>query len=129
MDDFGTGYSSLGSLLSFPFSKIKIDRSFIVGLSEKVESRAVARAVVDLARTLKMQVVAEGVETNAQLEQLRRLGCEEMQGYLFSPPRPAAEIGDLLVLSGRIAMQSRNIEPQALSLESTPGNSKSARAR
>ena len=96
MDDFGTGYSSLGYLLSFPFSKIKIDRSFISDLADKMESRAVVRAVVDLARSLKMQVVAEGVETNAQLEQLRRLGCGEMQGYLFSPARPAAEIDRLL---------------------------------
>jgi diguanylate cyclase (GGDEF)-like protein len=96
MDDFGTGYSSLGYLLSFPFSKIKIDRSFIAGLGEAKESRAIVRAVVDLARNLKMQVVAEGVETNSQLEQLRRLGCAEIQGYLFSAPRPAGEIGKLL---------------------------------
>jgi len=96
MDDFGTGYSSLGYLLSFPFSKIKIDRSFIAGLAENKESRAIVRAVIELARSLKMQVVAEGVETNAQLEQLRKMGCSEMQGYLFSAPRPAAEIDRLL---------------------------------
>jgi EAL domain-containing protein (putative c-di-GMP-specific phosphodiesterase class I) len=91
MDDFGTGYSSLGYLLSFPFSKIKIDRLFIADLTEKRESRAIVRAVVDLARSLKIRVVAEGVETERQLEQLRRLGCTEIQGYLFSAPRPAAE--------------------------------------
>ena len=118
MDDFGTGYSSLGYLLSFPFSKIKIDRSFIAGLADKIESRAIVRAVVDLAQSLKMHVVAEGVETSAQLEQLRRLGCEEMQGYLFSAPRPAAEIEELLAPGQRGAMQSRIIAPQAPSLGS-----------
>jgi len=92
MDDFGTGYSSLGYLLSFPFSKIKIDRSFITGLSDKKESRAIVRAVANLARDLKMIVTAEGVETDQQLEQVRILGCTEMQGYLFSRPLPAAEI-------------------------------------
>ena len=92
MDDFGTGYSSLGYLLSFPFSKIKIDRSFITGLTKQNESRAIVRAVSDLARNLGMIVTAEGVETNEQLEQIRILGCTEMQGYLFSRPVPAAEI-------------------------------------
>jgi EAL domain-containing protein (putative c-di-GMP-specific phosphodiesterase class I) len=92
MDDFGTGYSSLGYLLSFPFSKIKIDRSFITGLSDKKESRAIVRAVANLARDLKMIVTAEGVETDQQLEQVRILGCTEMQGYLFSRPLPAEEI-------------------------------------
>ena len=92
MDDFGTGYSSLGYLLIFPFSKIKIDRSFITGLSDKKESRAIVRAVANLARDLNMIVTAEGVETDQQLEQVRILGCTEMQGYLFSRPLPASEI-------------------------------------
>ena len=97
MDDFGTGYSSLGYLMSFPFSKIKIDRSFIAGLPDKDESRAIVRAVADLARNLKMQVIAEGVETTVQREQVKMLGCTEMQGYLFSPPRTAAEIRRLFL--------------------------------
>jgi diguanylate cyclase (GGDEF)-like protein len=92
MDDFGTGYSSLGYLLSFPFSKIKIDRSFITGLSDKKESRAIVRAVAGLARNLSMDVTAEGVETDPQLEQVRILGCTEMQGYLFSHPLSAAQM-------------------------------------
>jgi diguanylate cyclase (GGDEF)-like protein len=92
MDDFGTGYSSLGYLLSFPFSKIKIDRRFISGLSDKKESRAIVRAVANLARDLNMIVTAEGVETDQQLEQVKILGCTEMQGYLFSRPLPAAEM-------------------------------------
>ncbi len=92
MDDFGTGYSSLGYLLSFPFSKIKIDRSFITDIADKKESRAVVRTIGDLARRLNMGVVAEGVETQQQLDRLGKLGCTEIQGYLISPPRPAAEI-------------------------------------
>ena len=71
MDDFGTGYSSLGYLMSFPFNKIKIDRSFIAGLPDQDESRAIVRAIADLARNLKMQVIAEGVETTAQREQVK----------------------------------------------------------
>ena len=96
MDDFGTGYSSLGYLLSFPFHRIKIDRSFILGLADKGEARAIVRATVDLARSLSMRVTAEGVETAQQLQQVRVLGCTEIQGYLLHAPRPAAEILQLL---------------------------------
>jgi predicted signal transduction protein with EAL and GGDEF domain/DNA-binding CsgD family transcriptional regulator len=92
MDDFGTGYSSLSYLLSFPFHTIKIDRCFIAALSDKHESHAIVRAITDLARSLKLRVTAEGVETEQQLQQVRLLGCTEMQGYLLSPARPAAEI-------------------------------------
>src|ERR1035437_146070 len=92
MDDFGTGHSSLSYLLSFPFHKIKIDRCFIAALSDKHESHAIVRAITDLARSLKLRVTAEGVETEQQLQQVRLLGCTEMEGYLFSPARPAAEI-------------------------------------
>jgi diguanylate cyclase (GGDEF)-like protein len=104
MDDFGTGYSSLGYLLSFPFSKIKIDRSFITGLPDKNESGAIVRAIADLARNLSMRVIAEGVETAQQLEQVRMLGCTDMQGYLFSPPRPAAEIHQLFLPNAQDAV-------------------------
>jgi diguanylate cyclase (GGDEF)-like protein len=92
MDDFGTGYSSLSYLLSFPFHKIKIDKCFIAALSDKSESHAIVRAITDLARSLKLKVTAEGVETEQQLQQVRLLGCTEMQGYLLSAPRRAAEI-------------------------------------
>ena len=96
MDDFGTGYSSLGYLLSFPFHRIKIDRSFILSLADKGEARAIVRATVDLARSLSMRVTAEGVETAQQLQQVRILGCTEIQGYLLNAPRPAADILQLL---------------------------------
>lgn len=103
MDDFGTGYSSLGYLLSFPFRKIKIDRSFIAGLPDKKESRAIVGAITGLARSLNMQITAEGVETAQQFEQVRILGCTEIQGYLFSPARPASEIHRLFMPNGKKA--------------------------
>jgi len=90
MDDFGTGYSSLSYLRSFPFSKIKIDRSFIDESS--IDSLIIVQAVVSLASGLNMTTTAEGVETERQLEVIRAAGCTEMQGYLFSPPRPVGEI-------------------------------------
>jgi diguanylate cyclase (GGDEF)-like protein len=96
LDDFGTGYSSLSYLRKFPFDKIKIDRSFVSGLPNDNESRAIIRAVTGLAKSLNMTATAEGVETNEQLEQVRALGCVEMQGYLFSPPRPLADLMTLL---------------------------------
>ncbi|MCW5724870.1 MAG: EAL domain-containing protein [Maricaulaceae bacterium] len=86
MDDFGTGYSSLSYLRSFPFDKIKIDRSFVSGMAENRESRAIVRATVSLASDLGVGVVAEGVETAAELAFLRELGCTEVQGYLIAPP-------------------------------------------
>jgi diguanylate cyclase (GGDEF)-like protein/PAS domain S-box-containing protein len=88
MDDFGTGYSSLSYLRRFPFDKIKIDHSFISGLPDDNEALAIVKAVAGLAASLNIMATAEGVETTQQLELIRGLGCVEMQGYLFSPPRP-----------------------------------------
>jgi diguanylate cyclase (GGDEF)-like protein len=96
MDDFGTGYSSLSYLRSFPFDKIKIDRSFVSDLSDKDDAEAIVEAVTTLASSLKMSTTAEGVETPFQFEKVRALGCTEMQGYLFSPPKPARELARLL---------------------------------
>jgi diguanylate cyclase (GGDEF)-like protein/PAS domain S-box-containing protein len=92
MDDFGTGYSSLGTLRSFPFDRIKIDKSFIGDLSEKADSLAIVRAVVGLGVSLGMRTTAEGVETKEQFKILVSEGCNEVQGFLFSPPRPAADV-------------------------------------
>jgi len=91
LDDFGTGYSSLSYLRSFPFDKIKIDRSFIQDLSN-VEPAAIVQAVANLAKCLNMTSTAEGVETQQQMDILRSMGCTEIQGYLFSRARPAKEI-------------------------------------
>jgi diguanylate cyclase (GGDEF)-like protein len=92
MDDFGTGYSSLSYLRSFPFDKIKIDRSFIQDLSNGAEPLAIVHAVAGLAKCLNMISTAEGVETRQQMETLQTVGCTEMQGYFFSRAKPAAEI-------------------------------------
>jgi diguanylate cyclase (GGDEF)-like protein/PAS domain S-box-containing protein len=95
LDDFGTGFSSLSYLKRFPFDKIKIDRCFVHDISETDGSSSIVQAVVNIAAALKMTTTAEGVETEAQLELLRRLGCTEMQGYLFSAPKPAAQVRPL----------------------------------
>jgi EAL domain-containing protein (putative c-di-GMP-specific phosphodiesterase class I) len=96
MDDFGTGYSSLGYLRRFPFDKIKIDQSFIRDLPKKEDSIAIIRAVVGLSSSMGITTTAEGVETQEQLARLTAEGCDEVQGFLFSPPRPAAEVEKLL---------------------------------
>jgi diguanylate cyclase (GGDEF)-like protein len=104
LDDFGTGYSSLSYLQRFPFDKIKIDRCFVTGLTEADSSSAIVRAVVNIAAERDMTTTAEGVETERQRELLRALGCTEMQGYLFSKPRPAAEVRPLLSQVSRTAV-------------------------
>jgi diguanylate cyclase (GGDEF)-like protein/PAS domain S-box-containing protein len=96
MDDFGTGCSSLSYLRSFPFDKIKIDRSFVSELAAGGESMAIVRAVTALGRSLGISTTAEGVETAEQLSLLRSEGCNEVQGFLFSPALPAAEVEKML---------------------------------
>ena len=96
IDDFGTGYSSLCALKSFPVSRLKIDKSFIDGLLANENDKAVADAVVSLGQKLNLRVIAEGVETEAQATFLRTINCDEMQGFLFSKPLPAAGIEDML---------------------------------
>lgn len=96
MDDFGVGYSSLSYFERFPFDKVKIDRSFVAKMLTSRASAAVIEAVVGLGRSLDMGVVAEGVETEAQMEALVAAGCSHLQGYLISRPRPAADFGHIL---------------------------------
>ncbi|MEH3118010.1 MAG: EAL domain-containing protein [Methylorubrum populi] len=98
MDDFGTGYSSLSYLRSFPFDKMKVDQSFIRDLTVEQGSGFIVRAVISLASNLGMTTTAEGVETPEQLARLREEGCDEVQGYLFSPPVPASDLPDLLAI-------------------------------
>jgi EAL domain-containing protein (putative c-di-GMP-specific phosphodiesterase class I) len=86
IDDFGTGYSSLSYLQRLPFDTLKIDRSFIHELSKGSDSRDIVRAIVEMAHSLRLEVIAEGVETEEQLCQLRELGCDYLQGFLFSKP-------------------------------------------
>ncbi|NEX64000.1 putative bifunctional diguanylate cyclase/phosphodiesterase [Noviherbaspirillum galbum] len=91
LDDFGTGYSSLAYLKKFPISTLKIDRSFVIGLPHEENDCAIARAIVTMAQQLRQEIVAEGVETREQMSFLRDLGCDQLQGYLFSPALPPAE--------------------------------------
>ena len=100
MDDFGTGYSSLSYLRSFPFDKIKIDQSFVRDLPDSAEAAAIVGAVARLGNSLGMATTAEGVENSDQLLRLREEGCCEAQGFLFSEPRPASEVPELLLLLG-----------------------------
>ena len=100
LDDFGTGYSSLNYLRSFPFDKIKIDRSFVAGLQDRADCKAIVNAVIGLAVDLNMTTTAEGVESQEQLDALRRNGCSQAQGYLLSKAVPAKELGYGAVKAG-----------------------------
>ncbi|HTP66045.1 MAG TPA: EAL domain-containing protein [Geobacteraceae bacterium] len=96
IDDFGTGYSSLSYLMRFPLDTLKIDQSFIREIPADSDSTAIIRAIIALAHSLKLRVVAEGVETETQLDFLRANGCNALQGFLFSRPLPAAEVARLI---------------------------------
>ena len=100
MDDFGTGYSSLSYLRTFPFDKIKIDKSFIEHICDKEDCASIVQAVAAMAQRLGMTTVAEGVETDDRRRKVRELGCSEIQGYLISRPRPAGELMRFLLTRG-----------------------------
>ncbi len=102
MDDFGTGYSSLSYLHSFPFDVLKIDRSFVSRMTDGDQALQIVRTIIELARVLGMDVVAEGIETQEQYILLRELGCRYGQGYLFAKPMAADDVAHLLRLPGRI---------------------------
>jgi EAL domain-containing protein (putative c-di-GMP-specific phosphodiesterase class I) len=96
IDDFGTGYSSLGQLKRFPVSHLKIDRSFIAGLPDAADDVGIVRAIVALARTLRLRTIAEGVETAEQRGFLRNCGCDEAQGFFFAKPMPPQELARII---------------------------------
>ena len=100
LDDFGTGYSSLGYLRRFPVDFIKVDRSFVEGLGRRAEESAIVAAIVNMGHSLGATVIAEGVEREDQLSELRDLGCDLAQGHLFAPARPPAELDELLAAPG-----------------------------
>jgi predicted signal transduction protein with EAL and GGDEF domain len=101
LDDFGTGYSSLSALQRFPIERLKIDRSFVSGVDENTNDQALTSAIVALAKRLDLMVVAEGVETEAQARFLMDLGCDELQGYLFSRPLPPDDFRVFLELEAK----------------------------
>ena len=107
LDDFGTGYSSLSYLRSFPFDKVKIDRSFVEDLGKGGNGHAVIRAITTLAEALGMETLAEGVEVQEQLDVLREEGCGHIQGFLFSKPVPASEV--LAIIGGGMAVDQRKV--------------------
>jgi diguanylate cyclase (GGDEF)-like protein len=100
IDDFGTGYSSMSYLKTFPVHALKVDRSFVRGLPHSAEDAAITRAIIAMTRSLKMDIVAEGIETPEQGDFLRANGCDKGQGFLYGRPCPAAEIGRLLANPG-----------------------------
>ncbi|MEU8660226.1 EAL domain-containing protein [Actinoplanes philippinensis] len=100
IDDFGTGYSSIAHLRDMPPHELKIDRSFVMKMCENSRDETIVRAVVDLARNLRLRVVAEGVETESALQALDELGCHEAQGYHISRPLPAADLTAWLAGAG-----------------------------
>ena len=91
LDDFGTGYSSLSRLHRFPLDCLKVDRSFVSNMDQDAERAEIVRTILLLAGNLKLEVVAEGIETKGELDLLRKMGCSQGQGYLFSKPLPAAD--------------------------------------
>ena len=101
MDDFGSGYSSLGYLKKFPFNKIKIDQSFVRELKNVPQDLAIISAVITLGKGFNLQVVAEGIETQEQLNLLKDLQCEIMQGYFFSHPLPVDEATNFLITTSQ----------------------------
>ena len=121
MDDFGTGYSSLSYLRSFPFDKVKIDRSFIRDLPHGRNSVAIVRAIVGLSETFGISVIAEGVETSEQAEQLAAEGCTQLQGYLFSQPVPVAAVPELIARLSSPPAGTRAARPAGAGPEADPG--------
>jgi EAL domain-containing protein (putative c-di-GMP-specific phosphodiesterase class I) len=106
MDDFGTGYSSLAYLRRFPITALKVDRQFVMNTPHDQDATSITQAIIAMAQRLKLATIAEGVETQAQLQFLRAAGCNKMQGYLFSPPLTASAFEEFV----------RGYRPQAMAV-------------
>jgi EAL domain-containing protein (putative c-di-GMP-specific phosphodiesterase class I) len=104
LDDFGTGYSSLAYLKRFPITTLKIDRSFVIGVPAEENDCAIAQAIVTMGQQMRQEIVAEGVETVEQMAFLRNLGCDQLQGFLFSPPVAASDFASLVRNGVRLSL-------------------------
>ncbi len=111
IDDFGTGYSSLSYLWKFPFSKLKIDRSFIQALDETQSARGILRSIVKLGHGLGLTVTAEGIESTKQLTILRDLGCDLAQGYLLDRPAHVTDLAAIILRNFARGLSRRSREP------------------
>ena len=118
LDDFGTGYSSLAYLKRFPFNTVKIDKAFITDITQNPEDAAIATAIIGMAHSLHMNVIAEGVETEAQLKFLRTRNCDQIQGYFFSPPVPAKEFALMLLNDKQLAPEADSEQQTLLLVDS-----------
>jgi EAL domain-containing protein (putative c-di-GMP-specific phosphodiesterase class I) len=114
VDDFGTGYSSMSYLRRFPIDMLKIDRTFVAEMDTREDDTSIVQAIVSLAHGLRLKVVAEGVETRAQLEALKSLGCDQYQGFHFSAAVPAGQFEQLLRDRGEPADDSTQSRLQIL---------------
>jgi len=123
IDDFGTGFSSLSYLQRLPFDTLKIDRSFVYSVGEQGENSEILQTIISLAKSLRMRVIAEGIETESQLAVLRNLGCDYGQGYLLAKPKPKEETEKLLYQhpnwipdqdDSTSEYSDRNIQPEGL---------------
>jgi predicted signal transduction protein with EAL and GGDEF domain len=114
MDDFGTGYSSLSYLRKFPFDKLKLDRSFVSDLGQNADADAIARTIIDLARSLNITANAEGVESQKQLDWLVEEGCGEAQGFWFARPLPYADVDQFLTAFKLGAVKTRETAPDSM---------------
>jgi EAL domain-containing protein (putative c-di-GMP-specific phosphodiesterase class I) len=101
LDDFGTGYSSLNYLMQLPLNKLKIDRSFIVNMDKGEKGVAIVSAIIAMAHSLSLEVIAEGVEDESHIQLLRKMQCDIVQGYYIARPMPAAEFEQLLSSNSR----------------------------
>jgi EAL domain-containing protein (putative c-di-GMP-specific phosphodiesterase class I) len=128
IDDFGTGYSSMSTLRRLPAAELKIDRAFISDIEESEDARSIVRSIISLAVALNLRVVAEGVETVGQRNLLVKMGCNELQGYLFSLPVPANEIERLALECHRPGnVEFRQSLFSAMSLTESEGNFRGGR--